>query len=661
MAAGDGVRGHRDGPAVQARFVDPFGVAAGPDGSLFVGDAGDRPGIRVVSPDGPVLTLAGGTFRGFADGAGASARFDTPSGVARGADGVLYVADAGNHAIRRVDPDGRVTTLAGDGVAGYRDGPGGHARFNGPLGVAIEASGRILVADTYNDRVRAVATDGTVTTLAGAGVPGASDGPAMDATFDTPAGIAVDRSGSIYIADTGNGLVRVLGRDGSVWTAPLPPGGLVRPAGVAAGREGTVYVTDDRGRIVEIAPGTARTLAGSVPGFRDGHGSASLFRHPTGLAWLAPGRLAVADSGNALIRTLTARSLDGMHLPSSPLIQPRFDPEGFAALPLLWPVLPMEGPHEVAGTLGEARGGEGSERFHAGIDIRAPAGTTVHAVRDGVVTSPVATGEFGTLNEWMRIGPIAYVHVRVGRAGSSRAETALDDGRFLATHDADGRIVRMRVRRGARFSTGDVIATANRFNHVHLNVGPSGEAHNPLAFRLTQFGDAIPPTIAPRGIRILDASGQPLTARRRGRLLVSDRVRIVVDAWDRADGNRPSRRLGLYELGYQVLHRDGRPAPGFEQPRLTIRFDRLATDPAAAALVYAPGSGIPFYGSRVTRFLYTVTNSFQAGLSAEGFWDTADLAPGDYVLRVFASDIHGNVARANRDLPVTIEPAVRPR
>jgi hypothetical protein len=129
-------------------------------------------------------------------------------------------------------------------------------------------------------------------------------------------------------------------------------------------------------------------------------------------------------------------------------------------------------------------------------------------------------------------------------------------------------------------------------------------------------------------------------------------VRIVADAWDRADGNRPNRRLGLYVLGYEVLDRDRTPVEGFGTVRDTIRFDRLAWDPDAAQQVFAPGSGIPFYGRRVTRFLYVVTNSFRDGVAQTGYWDTTELAPGDYVLRVWAGDFAGN--RTSRDLPVRV-------
>jgi DNA-binding beta-propeller fold protein YncE len=647
VLAGDGVDGWRDGPSRRARFSDPFGVAAAPDGTIYIADAGESQAIRRISPDGHVVTIAGGT-RGFADGQGASARFDTPSGLTIDDEGTIYVADTGNHAIRRVTADGAVTTLAGNGTPGYQDGPGRHARFSGPIGLAFDADARrLVVADTYNDVLRTVDLDGTVATLSLLAANGGED-PSADLPLDTPADVALDADGNIYVADTGNGLVRRIARDGQMTTVDLAGAQLVRPNGIAAAPDGTLYLTEDAGRIVEIlSDGTTRRLAGASPGFREGEGSAARFRRPAGIAVLAPGRLVVADAGNSLVRLVTARSHMALRAPTSPFIDPQFDADAFARVPMLWPASPMDGPHEVAGTMGEARGG-GSERFHAGIDVRVEQGLPVHAVRDGVVVSPVATGGFGTLNEWLRIGPLTYVHIRAGR---TRHGHAFDDDRFVPTLDERGRVVRVRARRGARFAAGEIVATVNAFNHIHLNVGWPGEEHNPLLFRLTQFEDTIPPTITPGGVRFFDEAWQPLTSRASGRLPVSGQVRIVVDAWDQADGNRPNRRLGLYALGYQVLHRDGTPAPGFESPLETLRFDRMGP-PHAASLVFAPGSGIPFYGARVTRFLYTVTNTFRNGRAREGFWDTTLHLPGDYTVRAWAWDFHGNVA--TRDVSVSV-------
>jgi hypothetical protein len=298
--------------------------------------------------------------------------------------------------------------------------------------------------------------------------------------------------------------------------------------------------------------------------------------------------------------------------------------------------------------MGEARGTEAG-RFHAGIDVRAGHGSAVLAVREGFVQMPLAVSGFGSLNESIRVGPLGYVHLRAGRDRQGR----VTDTRFVPTFDDAGRLIDVRAKRGARFAIGDVIGTVNPFNHVHLNVGWPGEEHNPLLFRLAQFHDSTPPAIAAGGIQLFSSDGERLAVRRKRRLLVSGDVSIVVDAWDQADGNRPNRRLGVFELGYQVLHPDGTPAPGFESPRMTIRFDRLG-DAQAPALVYAPGSGIPFYGERRTRFLYVVTNTFRGGDAAAGAWQTRELPPGDYTLRIHARDASGNVAATNRDLAITI-------
>jgi hypothetical protein len=342
--------------------------------------------------------------------------------------------------------------------------------------------------------------------------------------------------------------------------------------------------------------------------------------------------------------------------PASSRVQPRFDPDVFDERPLLWPVEPMDGPHEIAGTLGEARGTEGAERFHAGIDVRVDEGTPVVAVRDGFVSHPIAAHDFGSLNESLRVGPVSYVHIRAGR---ERRNDLVDPERFVPTYDASGVLTRIRVKRGAAFFTGQAIGSVNAFNHVHMNVGWPGEEYNPLRFDLVHFEDTVPPSIARGGVRLLDESGQPFKQRLRGRLLISGRVQVVVDAWDQVNGNRPSRRLGLYDLGYQILERNGTAVPGFESVHQSLRFDRLSTDPHAATIAYARGSGIPFYRGRRTRFLYVVTNSLRDGIGEPGWWDTRALPAGDYIVRAWAADIRGNVALANRDVPVTIASAAQ--
>src|SRR5689334_19732901 len=135
-------------------------------------DAGRANAVDRISPDGHVTTLATG--------------FSTPSGLAVGADGTVFVADTGSHRIISIDRAGTVLPLAGDGTQGDADGPGRQARFNGPIGIAVAPDGRVVVADTYNDRIRVIEADGTVRTLAGSAEPGALDGDGDAASFDTP-------------------------------------------------------------------------------------------------------------------------------------------------------------------------------------------------------------------------------------------------------------------------------------------------------------------------------------------------------------------------------------------------------------------------------------------------------------------------------------------
>lgn len=121
------------------------------------------------------------------------------------------------------------------------------------------------------------------------------------------------------------------------------------------------------------------------------------------------------------------------------------------------------------------------------------------------------------------------------------------------------------------------------------------------------------------------------------------------------DGNLTRRRLGLYKLGYQLLDAGGRPLPGFEQPLITQVYNRLPRNREAVKLVYAAQSGITVYGSKATHFAYAVTNRLLDGRASAGSWSAAALAPGDYVLRIYAADFAGHAATAGRDLPLTIQ------
>jgi len=664
LLAGDGQDGVLDGVAPASRFSDPYGVAIGPRGAIYVADGGEANRIRVVQPDGAVSTLAGGK-EGFIDGLGAAAAFNTPSAIALDHLGNLYVADTGNHAIRRIAPDGAVTTLAGNGSPGYVDGIGRAAQFNGPVGIAVDDAGIVYVADTYNDRIRRIAPDGTVTTLAGTGKPNLFDGPGPAAAFDTPSALAVDHDGNLYIADTGNNAVRRLRPDGTVDTLALPPEAerrpaLRRPVGLAVTRDGYLYIVASAGgRILQMTPtGEFRPLEDTDhPLEPNGFGSDGTVQlnGPRGIAVARDGSLVVADANaHRLHRLAPPRAGEAAPVLARPPLQRRTEP-------MPWPLGPQDTVHEVVGVMGEVRGtygGDSRDHFHAGLDVRGDVGATVLAILPAKVTDPYANWGFNNLGEGMSVGPLSYIHMRVGRDPQGRGlDPRFQIGREeTANGKPNGKAVRVRVPRGTRFAVGDKLGTLNALSHVHLDYYQGGSLVNALTLPFIGFVDTVTPTIS--RIALYDTAGKRITAKK-GQPLRLDRtlgeLQIVVNAYDQVDGNLARRKLGLYKLGYQVLRADGTPLPGFEQPVITQVYDRLPRNPDAVKAVYAPTSGITVYGSASTQFDYALNNRLRDGRIEMGSWRIADLAPGEYLLRIHAADYAGQVAQNGRDLAFVIE------
>jgi hypothetical protein len=295
---------------------------------LKVGD--NTVAIEVTSEDGSttkpytltvivsgVLTLAGSGTADYAEGTGTSAKFDGPSGVAVDSAGNVYVADTGNHRIRKITPAGVVTTLAGSGTAGFADGTGTAAHFNQPMGVAVDGTGNVYVADTYNHRIRKITSSGEVTTLAGSGILGYVDGSATEARFCAPSDLAVDGS-TVYVADTSSSCIRKITSTGEVatlagnkFTADFADGtGTAAhfnfPWSVAVG-SGYVYVADTYNhRIRKItSTGEVTTPAGSgTASFANGTGTAAHFNQPMGVAVDGTGNVYVADRLNHRIRKI---------------------------------------------------------------------------------------------------------------------------------------------------------------------------------------------------------------------------------------------------------------------------------------------------------------------------------------------------------------------
>jgi sugar lactone lactonase YvrE len=193
-----GTQGFADGTGAAAQFNAPQGVAVDAAGNVFVADTGNNR-IRKITSAGVVTSVDGTAYA-------------SPKGLAVDALGNLYVADTGNHRIQKIAPDNTVSTVAG-GTQGFSDGTGAGALFNSPTGISVDAVGDLFVADAGNNRIRLITPDGVVTTLAGTGTAGFLDdlvgtSATTQARFNGPLGVAVDASGNVYVADTANHRIR---------------------------------------------------------------------------------------------------------------------------------------------------------------------------------------------------------------------------------------------------------------------------------------------------------------------------------------------------------------------------------------------------------------------------------------------------------------------
>ncbi|MFC5530763.1 stalk domain-containing protein [Cohnella yongneupensis] len=334
----------------------PTGLTLGTDGTLYIANAADHNVIRLKNGVSSVLAgSASSVFPdgGLLDGSKDEALFHSPSAVASGPDGSLYVADSANNAIRQITPAGKVVTLAGNGIIGSKDGRGSGASFYDPEGIAVSKAGVVYVADTLNHLIRKIDKDGTTTTLNAAPqrvveiYPGMvqsagdyKDGDLSEALFNEPHGLALDAKGNLYVSDTGNQTIRyidfslnrvttvagTIAEGGSVYAidALYASGGyrdgksnnalFHSPQGIALDSAGGLIIADSLNHSIRyLNNGIVSTLAGNgatnESGMHDGVETSALFDTPKGVTVAANGTIYVADTGNRLIRQIVNYAL----------------------------------------------------------------------------------------------------------------------------------------------------------------------------------------------------------------------------------------------------------------------------------------------------------------------------------------------------------------
>jgi sugar lactone lactonase YvrE len=319
------------GPATSAVLNVPYGVAMMPDGG-FVASSLSNDEVRRVSPDGTITTLAGGLLNGFSGDGGpaTSARLNLPMGVAVQPDGGVLIADSNNHRIRRVSPEGTISTVAGNGTEGFSGdgGPATEAQLDLPVAVAATRDGGFLIADYLNNRIRRVSPAGTITTVAGIGAEGFSGdgGPATSARLGFPNSVSATADGGFLIADFVNNRVRRVSPDGTITTiagtggwgfsgdgGPATQAQLNSVAEAVETADGGLLIVDTgNNRVRRVSPdGTITTVAGigGFPGSFSGDGGLATLaglNAPGGVALTASGGFLIADSNNNRVRFVDA-------------------------------------------------------------------------------------------------------------------------------------------------------------------------------------------------------------------------------------------------------------------------------------------------------------------------------------------------------------------
>ena len=315
--AGSGSVGSTNANGIAASFKLPTVVTLDNFGNIFVVDRSNHK-IRKITPTGDVTTFAGSGSIGSTDGIGTAASFKYPDGGVFDSQNNLFISDQSNHIIRKITPDGTVSTFAGTGSLGAVDAVGTAASFYYPAGMAIDANDNLLIADYGNNKIRKITPDGTVTTFAGTGVAGAAEGTVLTAQFNGATGVCVDSFGNVFVADYYNNKIRKIDTLGNVST--FAGNGAIGstdgigtaasfyyPAIVAVDTANNLYITDEENHKIRkiTTDGVVSTLAGNgTIGANDGISTSAQFNYPTGVVIDDSNNVFVCDYGNNKIRKI---------------------------------------------------------------------------------------------------------------------------------------------------------------------------------------------------------------------------------------------------------------------------------------------------------------------------------------------------------------------
>ncbi len=310
-------KGFADGRGKEASFYYPEGVAVDLEGTVYVADTKNH-SIRKITQNGEVSTIAGSSEHAYVDGIGKEARFYSPSSIVIDSNGFVFVSDTMNHIIRKVSPDGKVTTFAGSGKKGFVDGQGKSAKFYRPNGLALDQNGNFYVVDTGNHAIRKIDSQGLVSTIAG-GTMGYVDGIITSAKFSSPQGLAIDKQGNLYVADTENHVLRKISIDGTVSTiagcgnnyrisenAVSPRDVYIyKPKSVVIDNEGNIYFSFNNsiGKLSIAEEFTVFAGEGKFP-YKESLAKKAWFYEPHGLAIDCQGSIYVADTNGSKIRKI---------------------------------------------------------------------------------------------------------------------------------------------------------------------------------------------------------------------------------------------------------------------------------------------------------------------------------------------------------------------